>query len=427
MIYGIEYLRKKLEQKRTRVKLRYKYYDMKNVVRDLGISTPPKLRWWFSSLGWCAEAVDQMADRLVLEGFDHDDFMIGEIYENSTQDILVPSVVQGAAIGSCSFIYLSRFEDGYPRLQCINADDATGIIDPFTWLLQEGYAVLERDKNDKPSLEAYLLPYQTVIYRDGKPVDTITNSVPYPLLVPIIFRPDADRPFGHSRISRACMSTVDSAIRTIKRSEIAAEFYSFPQKYVTGLSQDTERMDTWKATMASILAFTKDESGESPKLGQFTQQSMEPHLSQLRMFASIFAGQTGLTLDDLGFPSDNPASVDAIKASHTKLRLTCRTAQRTFGIGIKNAGYLAACLRDDLDYDRTLIFRTKLKWAPLYEPDATMLTGLGDGINKINQVVPGYFGAKNVESITGIEPETTSSVDLTALEVIDDITTGSAE
>ena len=56
-----------------------------------------------------------------------------------------------------------------------------------------------------------------------------------------------------------------------------------------------------------------------------------------------------------------------------------------------------------------------------------MLTGLGDGINKINQVVPGYFGAKNVESITGIEPETTSSVDLTALEVIDDITTGSAE
>lgn len=41
---GIAYLRKKLEYKRIRVMVRYKYYEMKNVARDLDISTPPDLK-----------------------------------------------------------------------------------------------------------------------------------------------------------------------------------------------------------------------------------------------------------------------------------------------------------------------------------------------------------------------------------------------
>ena len=35
---------------------------------------------------------------------------------------------------------------------------------------------------------------------------------------------------------------------------------------------------------------------------------MTPHTEQLRMFAALFAGETGLTLDDLGFVTDNPSS-----------------------------------------------------------------------------------------------------------------------
>ena len=63
-------------------------------------------------------------------------------------------------------------------------------------------------------------------------------------------------------------------------------------------------MDKWKASMSSMMTFTKDEDGDSPTLGQFSQQSMTPHTEQLRMFAALFAGETGLTLDDLGFATD---------------------------------------------------------------------------------------------------------------------------
>src|SRR5699024_2564410 len=144
--------------------------------------------------------------------------------------------------------------------------------------------------------------------------------------VPILYRPDAARPFGHSRITRACMSLMQGALRTLKRSEISAEFYSFPQKYITGIAQDAE-WDKWNATISSFLALTSDENGEKPTLGQFQQQSMSPYTEQLRTFAALFAGETGLTLDDLGFVTDNPSSAEAIKASHESLRLAARRAQ----------------------------------------------------------------------------------------------------
>ena len=36
---GIEYMRKKLNRKRSRVLRRYKFYEMKNIARDMGIAT----------------------------------------------------------------------------------------------------------------------------------------------------------------------------------------------------------------------------------------------------------------------------------------------------------------------------------------------------------------------------------------------------
>lgn len=198
------------------------------------------------------------------------------------------------------------------------------------------------------------------------------------------------------------MNIMESAVRTAKRSEIAAEFYSYPQKYVTGLAEDPAKMDKWKASMSSLLAFTKDEDGDRPTIGQFSQQSMEPHLNQLRMFASLFAGETGLTLDDLGFPSDNPSSADAIRSQHESLRLTARRAQRTFGTGLLNAGFLAACLRDGYTYDRRVIYLTKPTWEPIFEPDAAQLSGIGDAVLKIQQAFPEYFTEERLRKLTGI-------------------------
>ena len=400
---GISFLQNLLALKRSRVNLRYLFYDMKNLTMDFGISSPPELKYWNSCVGWCARGVDALSDRLDFYGFKNDVFGLEEIYSANNKDVLFPSAIKGALIGACAFIYVSEDEDGFPRLQVINADDATGIINPTTGLLNEGYAVLERDVLGLPIKEAYFTHEYSAFYENGNLVDQRSYAVKEPMLVPIVFRPDAKRPMGHSRISRACMAQVCSALRTIKRSEISAEFYSFPQKWATGLDQDAQHMDKWSAAMSAMMRFTLNEDGQDHvKLGQFAQQSMAPHVEQLKMFASLFAGEVGLTLDDLGFPSATPTSYEAIQASHENLRLTANAAHKSFNVGILNAGYLAACIRDDYAYTRQQITITTPMWLPPFRADVSMLSGIGDAIQKINGSYPDYLTEEKILELTGI-------------------------
>ena len=409
---GIEYLRYKLNSKRVRVLARYTYYDMKHSAKDLSNVTPQQFNWLRPVLGWCAKAADSISDRIIFEGFADDIMGLGEIYDLNSKDVLTDSAISSAVVTSCSFIYVS-IADGIPRLQAIDGGNATGILDPVTHMLTEGYAVLERDNSivqgpnvsdyfGQPVVEAYFTAESTQIYRNGQLAETYPNPAPYALLVPVIHRPDAVRPFGRSRISRACMDLMDSALRTLKRSEVSAEFYSFPQKYLLGLDPETEMPDKWQSTISSFLRFDKDGEGEHPVLGQFQQQSMTPYNEQLKTIASMFAGETGLTLDDLGFSTANPTTPEAIRASHETLRLAARKAQRDFAVGFLNAGYLAACLRDDMAYDRSIIYQTRVMYEPLFEPDAGQLSGIGDAVNKIQQSFPDYFNEEKLHELTGL-------------------------
>jgi len=403
MEYGLAYLKNKLMLKAQRVITRYGFYEMKNLTFDFGISSPPDLRYWNACVGWCAKGVDALNDRLAFRKFKNDVFGLDEILNMNNRDTLLPSATLGALIASCSFIYVSEDETGFPRLQVIDGANATGTIDPITGMLTEGYAVLERNELGAPVLEAYFTKDFTAYYKAGELVDWRENKAPYPLLVPVIYRPDAVRPFGHSRISRACMSLTGSALRTIKRSEISAEFYSFPQKWVTGLDQSAEQMDNWKAAMSAMMRFDVNQDGQDHvKVGQFGQQSMAPHLDQLRMFASLFAGETGLTLDDLGFPSANPSSAEAIKAAHENLRLAVKAAHNSFGVGLLNACFLAACVRDNFKYSRQQLYSTTPQWYPAFPADASMLGAIGDAIGKIATNYPNYMDEEKIFELTGI-------------------------
>ena len=168
------------------------------------------------------------------------------------------------------------------------------------------------------------------------------------------------------------------------------------------MSPDAEPLDKWKATISTLLQFDKDEDGDHPILGQFNQQTMAPFIEQIKMYAALFGGETGLTLEDLGFASGNPTSSEAIKAAHENLRLTARAAQRSFNIGFINAGFVAACLRDKIAYNRSEIYETEPIWRPTFEADAAALSGLGDALNKIEQSFPGYITEDKMVELIGI-------------------------
>lgn len=400
---GIDFLKDELKKKQKRVSLRYKYYDMKKSADTWSELFPSEYQWMTRVLGWSTAAVDSIADRLGVHGFRNDDFNMSEIFDLNNADVLYDSCMLDALIGSCSFIFVSE-KEGFPSLQVIDGYNATGIVDDTTQFLYEGYAVLERNSDGDVAREAYFVPGKTtfITYEKDKTITQEKEETSlYPMLVPIIHRPNATRPFGHSRITRACMSIQQAALRSIARTEVCSEFYSFPQKYVLGLDSEAE-FNNQKASYSKFLRFDANENGEKPTVGSFSQQSMAPYVDELKMHASLFAGETGLTLDDIGFPSENPSSVDAIKASHNRLLLKAKKAQKCFSIGIKNAGFLACCVRDKVAYQRQRIYSTKVVWEPLFGVDGNSLGAIGDSIQKIEASFPGYITKEKIYDIWGV-------------------------
>ncbi|MGT2814710.1 hypothetical protein C1M49_06180 [Streptococcus intermedius] len=401
---GMSYLRKKLLNYKLRVDMRYKQYAMKYNDISVGITIPAEVRMKYRSvLGWAAKGVDSLADRLVFREFANDDFEANEIFNQNNPDVFFDSAVLSALIGSCCFVYISQGATEIPRLQVIEASNATGVLDPITGLLTEGYAVLQRDDYGNPLLEAYFTEDMTWYYPKNEKPYSIHNPAGVPLLVPVIHRPDAVRPFGRSRITRAGMYYQRYAKRTLERADVTAEFYSYPQKYILGMDPSADAMDKWKATVSSLLRIDKDEDGDKPTVGQFTTSSMTPFTEQLKTAAAGFAGEMGLTMDDLGFVSDNPSSVEAIKASHENLRLAGRKAQRSLGSGLLNVAYVAVCLRDEFHYLRSQFVNTNIKWEPLFEADASTLTMIGDGAIKLNQAIPGFLDGEAIRDLTGVK------------------------
>ena len=100
---SLEELKLKLAAKQPRVELRYRYYEMKNSMLDLKISTPdvPRLTALTPCLGWCAKSVDAVADRLVFRDFKNDNFNMMEIFRLNNPDVLLCRRWRRTGPGSC--------------------------------------------------------------------------------------------------------------------------------------------------------------------------------------------------------------------------------------------------------------------------------------------------------------------------------------
>lgn len=428
---GIEYLRSKLDSKRSYALKRYDYYDMEDGMDTQILSNlPPKLQNQVKYVGWIPRAVDTLVNKLKFNGFGNDDtFNLTKIFDMNNKDVLFRNMFKGAIISSCDFVYISKNTDGSARLEVIDGSNATGILDNSTMLLTEGYAVIERDpETGNPIEEAYFTENATYFYRsnEGEPYQVFKNDAPYPLLVPVIYNSDATKPFGRSHITKSLMTYVEDVKTTLVLMAISSLFYSYPQRYALGLNlskrddeddedyeEDEEatkektktdkEFDSFKAAISTMLVIGSDRDGNAPTLGQFSQQSMAPYNDQLKTYASLFAGETGMTLDDLGFTTENPSSAEAITAAHAMLQELASDAQDSFSTGIRNIGYLAKCVQDKRAYRRDEFAEIKIRWKPVYPIDSSKLSALGDSIYKINEVIPNFITKETLEDLTGLE------------------------
>ena len=336
-----------LKNKSRRNTIRQKYYDGKIELKDLGISIPPDLRRVETVVGWPAKAVDMLAARSLFDGFITKDGAqnetLGRILTDNQFKVLYRQAVTSQLINSVAFFTVSKGLAGEPStlISCYSAHDAAAIWDGRKKRIKAGLTVALRDEQGNP-LTYYLYTDEAVVEITDSGARYYPHKQGRPLMEAIRYAPTIDRPFGKSRISRAVMSITDSAVRAALRTEVAAEFFTTPQKYLLGADETVFRDHSkWEAYTGTIFAISKDEDGDTPQFGQLSQMSMQPHIDYIRSLASRFAGETGIPVSSLGVIHDNPASAEAIYAAKEDLVIEANMLNQTNAEALKNLALLA--------------------------------------------------------------------------------------
>lgn len=354
------------QAKRARNKLKTDYWNGKHKLDHIGFSIPPALRKLEEVVGWPAKAVQAHAERCMFDGFvsknDSDDpYGIQRTLVENRFDIELPMAITSTMVHSCAFIAVTPGDiaAGEPEVLVMpkSAQWASGLWNWRTRALDAAFAV-----ND---VDDYGRPVEMTLYATDRTIRLHNTSTGWRLVdehshglnrVPVetlAYRPTLDRPFGSSVISRPVMSITDDAVRTVLRSETSAEFYSAPQYLLLGADPDSFKDDdgnpipVWEFIIGRINLLSKDEDGDVPKLEQISQQSVQPHIEQLRELACRFAGETNVPVSSLGVVTDNPSSAEAMHAAEKDLVIDCAAATRVFGAALRRVGQDIVMMRSD--------------------------------------------------------------------------------
>lgn len=374
-------------RKLPRNELRSTYYSMKNVLKDLEISIPPHMKDVETVFGWAAKSVDMLAARTRLDGFvlpngAESSFGLDEMYRENRLRIEAPQSHRSAFIHSVSFVMSSLGDTaaGEPKVLVTarSARTATGIWSRRLRRLTSALAITDSDAYGASEMTLYL-PDRIVTMRRtalGKwDIRRDKHSLGRCPVEPLVYRPDLDRPFGQSRISRASMSIIDSAVRTALRTEVSAEFFAAPQRYALGVDasafagEDGATRSGWESIIGRLLAIGRDEDGNVPTVGTFAQQSMEPHLAQLRQLATRFAGESNIPVYSLGVVHDaNPSGSEAMEVAERDLITDAEDAQDVFGFAWAQTARNSVQMREKLSEAPAELDEIEIAWRPAKTP-----------------------------------------------------------
>lgn len=387
-------------QKRRRNLKRTAYYDGTQVVKDLGISIPPQVRGLDAVLGWPAKAVRALAQRNIWDGFvtpgqAQDPFELLDVLEQNNFDLELPQAITSAYKHSVSFITTTKGDtaSGDPDVLVMprSAEWSAATWDKNRRRVSAFLAITDTTEDQSNRIlgfTAYLPDVVLVCVRAGSGwvASRQRNPIGRVLVEALPYDPQLERPFGHSRISRAVMSITDRAARTLLRMELHAEFFSAPQRYVLGVSDTTfEGKDKWDAYIGRFNALTKDEDGDVPKIQELSASSPQPHIDMLRAQAALFSGETGLALSSLGIVQDNPSSADAIYAAKEDLIVEAQQANRVFGGALKNVARKIVMLRDGLSEPLPEMSLLQANWR---NPSFPSPVSAADALSKVASVFP---------------------------------------
>lgn len=386
--------------------LRDGYYSMHRRPRDLGISVPPNLARLEQVVGWPAKAVTALGDRSQFEGFACDDegvsTQLSALVSSNGLKAYYRRAVRDELKLCCSFLTVSGGDTsaGEPAA-IVTAYPATSAAALWDWRLKRiraGLVVVDRDpRPDRRHEPTWIDVFtdQNVIHvrRSGSDsrfweAEYVPHSMGRCLMEPMAYDATIDRPFGRSRISRAVMNITDDAMRSSVRSEVSAEFFTSPQKYLLGADRSSlEGKSKWDAYIGHIFSVDKDEDGDTPEFGQLAQGTMQPHIDYMRSLAARLSGETNVPVSELGVIQDNPSSAEAIYAAKEPLVVEAQNLNSDNGAALCNVALMALAVMDGTDFaterDRGLNIQARFR-----NPAMPSIVSQADAMTKMISAMP---------------------------------------
>lgn len=404
------------------------YYDMKNQLKDLGISIPENLLKVNCVVGWAKKAVDAQAVRSVFDGFvfegieDEDLNMavkqnrLRSLYNQACKSMLVHGV---------SAFTVMRGLDMPVKVRTYSANQFAALHDKDTGRIGCGVVLSNVDRDGVANQYVFHFPDVVITLDKVNPsVWTCTeeyHSMGRPMMEVLVNDADIDRPFGHSLLSPEICGIIDKAMRDVLRMEVGAEFFTFPQRYVLGASEElfsvmpegaeedeegnyvdkdgnkvepvSNEYAKFRAYIGALLAITRDENGELPQVGQFSPSSADNFTRVFENDAQRFSGATNVPLAQLGVLSNTYTSSDALGAANDPLILSVEQMNRQNGEALETIAQMMLAILYGVRLDQ-LNDEQKMVQANFKDPSMPTISARADAWTKLGASDPSIVGTR---------------------------------
>lgn len=372
------------------------YVEMKNAMKDLGVSIPPDLTNVNSVVGWADKAMRVRVVRSKFQGFVFEGDQDRRLDMLARRNRLVTKYGQacrGALTYGCSAFTVMRGTRRQPpvMVRSFSANQCCMLWDKDADGIGCGIAVVGVDRQGVANRYVLHEPEAVVTFTrvvSPEGAERWESAVePHvmgrPLMVPLIHDADDDRPLGHSIITPELMGIIDKAMRDVLRMEVGAEFFTAPQRYILGADPDLFSVEDiedamrepgedadddadddvderprpvdphkmMRAYLGAFLALTRDADGNVPQVGQFAAGDAGNFISVFENDAQRFSGATNVPLGQLGVLSNTYTSSDALGAANDPLILDVERINASMGESMEEVARLMMALDRGVAYE----------------------------------------------------------------------------
>lgn len=321
------------------------YYEGEQTLKNLGIAVPKELEVLRTVIGWPALAVDPIVERLSIDGFRlpgklTTDDTLWDLWDANQMPGQFSMGMTDALAMRSSWITVGTNPDGdFPIIRVESPLNMAALWDGRTQTLA---AVLQVYRENETQNAALYVPGETIsLTADTQGVWQLVNRDKHGGPIPVercVNRPRTNDRDGKSEITPFVKQWTDAACRALLQMNVAGEFYSVPQRYVLGASEDDFRdangniKTAWQSYITKIWAVERDDDGELPTVGQFPAYDPSVFTRVLDFYASKLAGPLRATPQDFGiYTEGNPPSADAVSFSEGRRDRYAIRKQETLG------------------------------------------------------------------------------------------------